>query len=143
MTEPDVDEDGMIAAYDLIRRAGAGSVEVGYLHDDVPVQEADWWANAQFRGVRITVEHRAGPVEAVEALARRLINGATCTYCGHIITISGQPRDGIPTSSWLLLDTDEGSGTWHRTAYDVGVVQAAMEAQGLPERLVARLAYGL
>jgi len=95
MTEPDVDEDGMIAAYDLIRRAGAGSVEVGYLHDDVPVQEADWWANAQFRGVRITVEHRAGPVEAVEALARRLINGATCTYCRHIITISGQPRDGI------------------------------------------------
>jgi diadenosine tetraphosphatase ApaH/serine/threonine PP2A family protein phosphatase len=55
----------------------------------------------------------------------------------------GQPRDGIPTASWLLLDTEAGSGTWHRTAYDVGTVQRAMDAAGLPERLVARLAYGL
>ncbi|HKF85984.1 MAG TPA: metallophosphoesterase family protein [Candidatus Limnocylindrales bacterium] len=55
----------------------------------------------------------------------------------------GQPRDGIPTASWLLLDTADGVGTWHRTAYDVGAVQQAMEAVSLPERLVARLGYGL
>lgn len=55
----------------------------------------------------------------------------------------GQPRDGIPTASWLLLDTDAGSITWQRTAYDVTPVQAAMIAVGLPERLVARLSYGL
>ena len=35
------------------------------------------------------------------------------------------------------------AATWQRTAYDVGVVQAAMVGLGLPERLVARLAYGL
>ena len=55
----------------------------------------------------------------------------------------GQPRDGIPTAAWLLLDTTTGNGTWNRTAYDVGGVQRAMEGVGLPERLVARLAYGL
>jgi predicted phosphodiesterase len=55
----------------------------------------------------------------------------------------GQPRDGIPAASWLLLDTEEGSATWRRTAYDVAAVQAAMSRFSLPERLVARLAYGL
>jgi diadenosine tetraphosphatase ApaH/serine/threonine PP2A family protein phosphatase len=55
----------------------------------------------------------------------------------------GQPRDGIPTASWLLLDTDADGVTWHRTAYDVTPVQAAMIEAGLPERLVARLSYGL
>ena len=33
----------------------------------------------------------------------------------------GQPRDGIPTASWMVLDTDAQSATWHRTAYDVGL----------------------
>ncbi len=55
----------------------------------------------------------------------------------------GQPRDGIPTASWLLMDTADDSITWHRTAYEVGAVQAAMAEAGLPERLVARLSYGL
>jgi diadenosine tetraphosphatase ApaH/serine/threonine PP2A family protein phosphatase len=55
----------------------------------------------------------------------------------------GQPRDGIPTSGWMLLDTTAGTATWRRTAYDISDVQAAMTRLGLPERLVARLAYGL
>jgi predicted phosphodiesterase len=55
----------------------------------------------------------------------------------------GQPRDGIPTASWLILDIDADSVTWNRTAYDIGPVQTAMLEAGLPERLVARLSYGL
>ncbi len=55
----------------------------------------------------------------------------------------GQPRDGIPTAGWMLLDTDAGSATWRRTSFDIEVVQAAMVQAALPERLVARLAYGL
>jgi diadenosine tetraphosphatase ApaH/serine/threonine PP2A family protein phosphatase len=55
----------------------------------------------------------------------------------------GQPRDGIPASSWLVLDTDAGTATWQRTAYDIASVQAAMEALRLPPRLVDRLAFGL
>ena len=55
----------------------------------------------------------------------------------------GQPRDGIPTAAWLVLDTALATATWHRTAYDVAGVQAAMRALGLPDRLVERLSYGM
>ena len=55
----------------------------------------------------------------------------------------GQPRDGIPTAAWLLLDTGAGAATWQRTAYDISVVQDRMASAGLPERLIARLTHGL
>ncbi|MEO5963863.1 MAG: metallophosphoesterase family protein [Candidatus Limnocylindrales bacterium] len=73
--------------------------------------------------------------------------GSRITFDGHRVLLNpgsvGQPRDGIPTASWLLLDTDAGAATWHRTAYDVSAVQRSMTGAGLPDRLVARLAYGL
>jgi diadenosine tetraphosphatase ApaH/serine/threonine PP2A family protein phosphatase len=55
----------------------------------------------------------------------------------------GQPRDGDRRASWLELDPDAGTATWHRVAYDVAAVQAAMREVGLPIRLVERLAHGL
>jgi diadenosine tetraphosphatase ApaH/serine/threonine PP2A family protein phosphatase len=55
----------------------------------------------------------------------------------------GQPRDGDPTASYLVLDTELERATWHRVAYDVAEVQAAMRAVSLPARLVDRLAYGI
>ncbi len=74
-------------------------------------------------------------------------NGSTLTFDGRRVLLNpgsvGQPRDGIPASSWLLLDTDAGTATWRRTAYDVATVQAAMVAVDLPDRLVTRLAHGL
>ena len=33
--------------------------------------------------------------------------------------------------------------TWHRVAYDIDRVQAAMRAVGLPDRLAARLSFGV
>jgi diadenosine tetraphosphatase ApaH/serine/threonine PP2A family protein phosphatase len=74
-------------------------------------------------------------------------NGSTLAFAGRHVLLNpgsvGQPRDGIPASSWLLLDTDAGTATWRRTAYDVAVVQERMTAAHLPERLVVRLAHGL
>jgi diadenosine tetraphosphatase ApaH/serine/threonine PP2A family protein phosphatase len=55
----------------------------------------------------------------------------------------GQPRDGDPTASYLVLDTDADRATWFRVAYDIEQVQDAMRALGLPSRLVDRLAYGI
>lgn len=55
----------------------------------------------------------------------------------------GQPRDGIPAASWLVLDTRADTATWGRTAFDIAAVQTSMEALQLPDRLVERLAYGL
>ena len=54
----------------------------------------------------------------------------------------GQPRDGILSASYLVIDTTAGTSTWHRAAYDIPAVQAAMIDAGLPRRLVERLAFG-
>jgi predicted phosphodiesterase len=74
-------------------------------------------------------------------------SGSRLTFDGRRVLLNpgsvGQPRDGIPTSGWMLLDTDAETATWRRTAYDISEVQAAMTRLSLPERLVARLAYGL
>lgn len=55
----------------------------------------------------------------------------------------GQPRDGLPTASWLVVDTDNERCTWRRVAYDIPAVQAAMSRAALPVRLVERLTYGI
>jgi diadenosine tetraphosphatase ApaH/serine/threonine PP2A family protein phosphatase len=55
----------------------------------------------------------------------------------------GQPRDGDPRSSFLILDTDADTVSWHRIGYDIAAVQASMRAAGLPSSLVARLSVGL
>jgi len=55
----------------------------------------------------------------------------------------GQPRDGDPRSSFLILDTDADTISWHRTGYDIAAVQASMQETGLPASLAARLSVGL
>ena len=72
--------------------------------------------------------------------SRLVIGGRRCLINPGSV---GQPRDGIPAASWLVLNTDAGEVTWQRTAYDVSAVQTAMTARGLPARLVQRLSYGL
>jgi diadenosine tetraphosphatase ApaH/serine/threonine PP2A family protein phosphatase len=55
----------------------------------------------------------------------------------------GQPRDGHTTASYLVLDTARPEARWRRAAYDIAGTQAAMRAVKLPERLIARLDYGM
>lgn len=54
----------------------------------------------------------------------------------------GQPRDGDPRASYLVLDTTAGRATWQRVAYDVAATQAEMLAAGLPPYLAQRLSRG-
>jgi predicted phosphodiesterase len=54
----------------------------------------------------------------------------------------GQPRDGDPTASYLILDTTAGHATWQRVGYDISATQTAMLAAGLPPRLARRLSSG-
>ncbi len=54
----------------------------------------------------------------------------------------GQPRDGDPDASYLVLDPDAAIVTWHRVPYDISTVQAAIRAAGLPGRLADRLSFG-
>ena len=55
----------------------------------------------------------------------------------------GQPRDGDPDASYLVLEPDSAAVTWHRVPYDIPAVQAAIRAAGLPGRLADRLAFGM
>jgi predicted phosphodiesterase len=54
----------------------------------------------------------------------------------------GQPRDGDPRASWLLLDLDEMDATFHRADYDIAGAAAAIRAARLPDSLAERLEYG-
>jgi len=63
---------------------------------------------------------------------RRLINPGSV----------GQPRDGDPRASYLLLEPDTGTITFRRAAYAIDMVQGRILKAGLPPRLAARLSYG-
>jgi predicted phosphodiesterase len=54
----------------------------------------------------------------------------------------GQPRDGDPRASWLLLDLDGMVASFHRADYDVAGAAAAIRAARLPDSLAERLEYG-
>jgi hypothetical protein len=88
----DLDEDAVIACVDLAGRTGARNMEFGFLNDDPPHK---WYANARYRGARISVEDLAGPVEAADALARRLLSGAKCMHCRRRVVLSAAPAEGI------------------------------------------------
>jgi diadenosine tetraphosphatase ApaH/serine/threonine PP2A family protein phosphatase len=83
--------------------------------------------------------------ESIEGLSPR--DGAALRLEGRRALVNpgsvGQPRDGDPRASYMVLDPAAGTMTWHRVAYDVESVQAAMRATGLPGFLVSRLSIGL
>lgn len=54
----------------------------------------------------------------------------------------GQPRDGDPRASWLLLDLDRMFAGFLRVPYSVGCTQTELREAGLPELLAARLEHG-
>jgi diadenosine tetraphosphatase ApaH/serine/threonine PP2A family protein phosphatase len=54
----------------------------------------------------------------------------------------GQPRDGDPRASYLLLDTETRTVTLQRLPYPFAATQAKMTARGLPIQLAQRLALG-
>jgi predicted phosphodiesterase len=54
----------------------------------------------------------------------------------------GQPRDGDPASSYLVLDTESDAVEFRRVRYDIERTQRNMIRAGLPARLAERLSYG-
>lgn len=82
----DADRNQVLACADLVGRAGARQFEIGYLHDDVPVEEAGWYCHAMYRGARLQVENQPGPAAAASALAQKLLTGAKCR-CGRLVAL--------------------------------------------------------
>ncbi len=54
----------------------------------------------------------------------------------------GQPRDRDPRAAYAILDTTHNTWEFHRVVYDISSVQKRMEAVGLPDRHIQRLASG-
>jgi predicted phosphodiesterase len=54
----------------------------------------------------------------------------------------GQPRDGDPRASWLVIDAAPHRATFRRTDYPIERTQAEMRERDLPEVLSERLAHG-
>lgn len=79
----------IIAGANLVGRSGARNFEIGYLHEGVPSHEAAWFAQARFRGGLVVVEDYPSPVEAIEALVRRLLTGARCR-CGSLVSLTDE-----------------------------------------------------
>lgn len=90
--------DVVEACVDLIGRAGASAFEMGYVHDDVPVEEAGWYAHAKYRGARLQVQDHRSPSAAALALAERILTGGRCR-CGQPVALS----DAAPGCRWRLL----------------------------------------
>jgi len=94
--------------------------------------------------------HTHVPVAFVESGADVLLHrpeaGSSLALAGRRALLNpgsvGQPRDGDPRASYLVLDPVAGEVTWHRVEYDVGRVQRAILAAGLPAVLAARLSVG-
>jgi hypothetical protein len=78
--------DAILACAELCHRSGATQFEVGYLDDDVPTDQARWWAKAQYRGDRLHVDEQPSPAHACQALATRILGGGHCTTCGVTVT---------------------------------------------------------
>jgi diadenosine tetraphosphatase ApaH/serine/threonine PP2A family protein phosphatase len=55
----------------------------------------------------------------------------------------GQPRDRDPRAAYAVLDTDVGTLTAHRVAYDIAATQRQMAMANLPEILITRLSHGM
>lgn len=55
----------------------------------------------------------------------------------------GQPRDSDPRAAYALLDTEAMTWSYQRVPYPIREVQERMEKNGMPKRLVNRLAYGV
>ncbi|MBI2872780.1 MAG: metallophosphoesterase family protein [Chloroflexi bacterium] len=54
----------------------------------------------------------------------------------------GQPRDGDPRASYMLLDIVAQAAYHYRVAYAIGETQGKMERAGLPRPLIDRLSQG-
>lgn len=87
-------------------------------------------------------ERKSGGVETVIAKA-----GTAVSFDGARLIVNpgsvGQPRDGDPRAGGMLLDTDKGTFEWRRVEYQIDRVQRLMTEARLPQRLIARLKFGL
>ena len=92
--------------------------------------------------------HRPAVFRQAEGTIKQLLPGSDwslATGTGRFIINPGsvgQPRDGDPRSSYLLLDTAAQTVRFMRVAYSIEETQNRMLLAHLPARLITRLEFG-
>lgn len=93
--------------------------------------------------------HRPAVFREAEGAVKQvaLMNGAPLPIATGRFIINpgsvGQPRDGDPRSSYLLLDTAAETVRFMRVPYDIEETQTQMLLARLPARLTTRLEFGI
>lgn len=95
------DRDKLTACADLVGRTGAREFQIGFLNDEPPHA---WYAHAQFRGARITVENQDTAPDAAMALAEKILTGAKCR-CGRLVSL--RPDGAVAFRKAHLTDGTE------------------------------------
>ena len=113
-------------------------------------EEAAWWTLQATTAPIVLVGHSHVPLAifldgedlggglAPEATVVDLAAGRWLLNPGSV----GQPRDGDPRASYLLLEPGR-RASFHRVKYPIDRTQDEIRERGLPEALAARLAEGL
>lgn len=142
-------DERLNAAVLLVGNTGARTLEFGYLHDDVPSEQAAWWATAAYRGAKLGVENHVGPAEALEALAEKLLTGARCQWCKGLVALSQRGAVAYPGSVMAdgsrMPDSPDalaslGQCLWGRAGarWEPGCLHGASTAPGAPRDRAAR-----
>ena len=136
--------DALTAAVDVIGRTGAMDIEIGY--DDDHAEPNWWYATCRIRTpasptgwAPSTVTKQSSPVVAVEKLARRLINGGTCTHCGRVMSLAHDA--GVAVNAGAVMATcfwERAGKRWERGCRDFieegvrqeAVIEAFLKAGG-------------
>jgi len=92
--------------------------------------------------IPVAYRERSGRMEGIEPDGGRPLKLGRQRVIANPGSV-GQPRDGDPRASAMVLDTDERTLAWHRVEYPIERVQKLMADFKLPPRLVRRLQYGL
>ncbi len=127
------DEDEYILSADEAARSLQHSPSPVTFFGHTHVQGGFQLRNRRIEGVRPSFAEGSDRVSIdLDPAAKYLINPGSV----------GQPRDGDPRAAFATADTGRGIVEFRRVAYDIASVQERMEAAGLPEPLVLRLAFG-
>lgn len=92
MGPPEDDNDRMVAAGALVAASGAHDMQVAYLREDVPSEDAGWYAQAFYQGARIIAEGYRSEVDAAEGLALKILGFSLCAFCGQFISTGDDPN---------------------------------------------------
>ena len=112
-----------------------GTARANFDHFETPIC---FVGHSHVPGIFALLDDRVHHVVVPEDQPLELSKGRFIVNPGGV----GQPRDGDPRASYVLLDAEDRTITYRRVEYPVEVTQKKMQQAGLPPRIIARLAYG-